>query len=292
MELVLQQLANGLMLGATYALIALGFTLIFGVLGVLNMAHAETMTVAAFTLFALLKWTPLPFSLAILGSVVAGVLVGLVIERIAIRPVSKGNLLAPLITTMAASLMLQNFIALLFGTQAVYVPPSLPAAYISIGPVSVAPGQIAVLAVGLAAVVVLKVFVDSSWMGREIRATSENTEVAMLLGINARRVIVATVALSSVLAAIAGVMVVEVYHSAWAYMGINYGLKGVIVMIIGGVGSMPGAMAAGLLLGFAEVLASAFVSSSYRDAVAFVLLIILLLVRPQGLAPVASGDRA
>ncbi len=291
-DLLLQQSVNGLMVGAVYALIALGFTLVFGVAGVVNMAHPDLFMIGGVAAWALAVTLHLPFPLALLGGTAAAVVAGVVIERVAIRPVSSGEVLSPLITTIGASIFIENAGVNLVGSQAIFFPSMLPTAPLTIGPIRVTELQLIVLVAALGLAAGLRILVAQSRLGRAIRAAAENPEVAEILGVNVRAVTVLTIAIASALGGAGGVLVGQLYNAVYPLMGLDYGIKGLVVMIVGGVGSIEGVVLVGLGLGVTESLVSTVFSSAYRDAVAFTLLIVFLLVRPSGLFSRVKVERA
>jgi len=276
-----QLLADGVVTGSTYALIAIGFTLIIGVLGVLNMAHQETMMIAAVTA-AIANAAGVPIHLGAPCALAASVALGLAIERLAIRPVSRGEILTPVIATVGASLLIEHGVARFYSPDKQVF--GLPLHYYRLGRyVQISDAQIATVGVTAALAAGLWLVLYRTRLGKAIRAVSERPDVAACLGIDVTRIIQLSVALSALLAGCGGLLIGWLYNSAWAFMGIHYGLKGLVAMILGGVSSVWGSMLAGLMIGVAESFTVGYISSSYRDAVAFGLLILLLLIRPHGL---------
>ena len=291
-DLLLQQAANGLMVGAVYALIALGFTLVFGVAGVVNMAHPDLFMIGGVAAWVVTVPLHLPFMIAIVVGTLAAAAMGVVVEKVAIAPVASGEILAPLITTIGASIFIENATSNIFGSQALFFPSSLPTAPVFVGPVRVTELQIVVLLASLAMAAGLFGLVNRTRLGRAIRATAENREVAEILGVDVRFVTVATVAIASALGGAGGALVGQLYNGVYPLMGLDYGIKGLVVMIVGGVGSIEGAVLVGLALGVVESLTATVWSSAYRDAIAFTLLILFLIFRPAGLFSRAKVERA
>ena len=283
LTIFLQQVTNGLMAGAAYSLVALGFTLTFGVLRVLNLAHPEVFMVGAFLGYLSITFLSPNFVLALAVAMVGAAVLGIIVERIALRPLRQAEYLMPLISTIAVSMIMQNGAAIAFGTEATRFPPALPTIFYNLRGIQISSVQIVIFVTAIVLMFVLKYYIDRTRMGRAIRATAEDAEVAAFLGVDVGMVIVLTMAVSSALAGAAGVMIGSLYNSAWPYMGINYGLKGLVIMIVGGVGSMEGAMVGGLMLGVIEALTIGYLSSTYRDAIAFGILVAILLLRPHGL---------
>ncbi|MBI2321336.1 MAG: branched-chain amino acid ABC transporter permease [Chloroflexi bacterium] len=278
-----QQVINGLMAGSAYSLLGLGFTLIFGILNVINIAHPEVFMVGAFLGWMLVTYANANLLVAIVGATIGASIVGVLIERIAIRPVRSALVLSPFISTAGVSIFLQQGAARVFSPEPQPYPPSMATVFHDVGGLQFSTMQVISLAVGAALMIGLKLFVDRTWLGRAIRATAMDRETASLMGVNVNTVVALTLVIASALAAVAGVLVSVAYNSTWAFMGITYGLKGMAVMVVGGVGSLEGAMAAGLILGVAEALTVGYISSSYRDGIAFIILTFILLLRPSGL---------
>jgi branched-chain amino acid transport system permease protein len=280
-----QQVANGLTLGSTYALIALGYTLIFGVLNIVNMAHGEIFMFGAFVGLILVTKFNISIFGAMLGAMVAGAAIGYLMELLALRPLRRRAAphLAPLISTIGISIFLESLALKLFGPQAQSFPTIYSGQLFEIGGLKISLIQIIILAISFGLMLALRFWLDKTRLGKSIRATAENIETAGLLGIDTQKVIVITVMLASGLGGVAGVLVGLAFNAVEPTMGITMGFKGLAVLILGGLGNVTGAMVGGLILGIAEVFSVAYGSSSYRDAVAFGLIIFLLFLRPQGL---------
>jgi branched-chain amino acid transport system permease protein len=279
-----QQLINGLMLGASYALVAIGYTLIFGVLRLLHFAHGEVFMIGAYVgLQIVIYLSTTNIFLAIAGAALATAVLGVVIAYAAVRPVSKRYPLAPLISTIGVTIVLQNLAISVFGGQQVAFPETISATLYRLGPVTISSVQVFILLVALVAMAALWLFIARTKMGRAIRATSENHETAALLGVDVDRVVVVTFLVASLLAGIAGVLDGVKNSAISPHMGLEVAVKALVVMLLGGLGNVPGAMAAGILLGLVEILTSAYVGTSVRDFFTFLILILLLLYRPTGL---------
>jgi len=281
----LQQVVNGLTLGSTYAVIALGYTLIFGVLNIVNMAHGEIFMIGAFVGLMLVTKFNVSIFVALAGAMVVGAALGYLLERVALRPLRRREVshLAPLISTIGVSIFLESLALKIFGPQAQSFPPLYSGQLFEIGTLKISLIQIIILAISFGLMLALRFWLDKTKLGKSIRATAENIETAGLLGIDTRKVIVLTVMLASGLGAVAGVLVGLAFNAVEPTMGISMGFKGLAVLILGGLGNVTGAMIGGLILGIAEVFSVAYGSSSYREAVAFGLIIFLLFLRPQGL---------
>ena len=280
--MLLEQIANGVMLGAVYALIAIGYTLIFGVLGMLHLAHGEVFMVGAFVgLVAALQVPNVLIAIAA-AMLVTGVL-GVLVERVAFRPLRGAHHLAPLATTIGAGIVLQETMRWWFGAEQKGYPATLEAHIWELGPLRVSSVQVFILAAARVLMGLLTLFLARSRAGRAIRATAEDPTVASLLGVNVATVVMLTFFVGSALAGAAGVLVGLAYNSVHPFIGVQMGIKGLVVMLLGGLGNVPGAMVGGLVLGVLEVLGAAYLASSYRDAFAFGALMLILLVRPEGL---------
>lgn len=282
----MQQLVNGVFLGAIYALFALGYTLVFGVLHQLNLAHQAVYMLGAFAGWALVVTYGLPLWLAGLGAVAIGAILGLLVERIAFAPLRKrpDEHFAGLISSIALGMVLVAAAQGVFGPETVRFPPeTFPGTRYVIAGASVSLLQVTILAVAVAMMLGLNWMVVSTRLGRAMRAVAENDRAARILGVDVERVTMATYMLSSALGAAAGMMFALAFNSIRIEMGLAVELKGLAVIIVGGLGSLPGAMIGGLLLGLAEVFSIVLVGSGWRDAVAFGLLFAILFFRPQGL---------
>lgn len=283
--MLFQQLINGLTLGSVYAVIALGYTLIFGVLNIVNMAHGEIFMFGAFIGLMMITMLHTNLLVAILAAMICGAMLGYLLERVALRPLrqKKVSHLAPLISTIGVSIFLESLALLIWGPQSRTFPSGFGDSIIDLNFFKISMIQIVTLGTAIVLMLILNYFIRKSKVGKAIRATSENAETAALLGINTSRVITLTIMLASALGAAAGVLVGISYNAIDPFMGITMGFKGLAVLILGGLGNITGAMVGGFILGIAEVLSVAYGASTYRDAVAFGLIMVLLFWRPQGL---------
>jgi branched-chain amino acid transport system permease protein len=278
-----QQLINGLMLGASYSLVAIGYTLIFGVLGLLHFAHGEVFMMGAFIGLQIALIPGTNIYMALIGAMIATAILGVIIDFIAIRPVSKEYPLAPLISTIGVTIVLQNLAIYIFGGEQVGFPETIKPVLYQLGPVTVSSVQIFILLVALVLMVVLWLFINRTKMGRAMRATAESHETSALLGVNVNRVILMTFILASGLAGVAGVLDGVKNSAISPFMGLEVAVKGLVVMLLGGLGNVLGAMVGGLILGMVEILAAAYLGTSVRDLFTFLILILILLYRPTGL---------
>jgi branched-chain amino acid transport system permease protein len=292
--MILQQLLNGIMLGATYALLALGYTLIFGILRLLHIAHGEVFMVGALIGLNLVLLAGVNIYLALLGGLIGAALVGVLVERVAIRPLRREGqplpLLAPLISTLGIGLILQDLAVKYYGGRQVRFPDTIEVVSYHLGPVVVTSVQLIIIMTSLLLMVALNLFLRGNLMGKAMRAVAENARTASLLGIDINRVILVTFAIASGLAGAAGVLVGLAYGAISPFMGVEIGLKGFAIIVIGGLGSIVGAMVAGLAIGLVEVLSVGYLASSYRDAFTFGFMVLVLLLRPQGLFGIEGRD--
>ena len=290
-----QQLINGLALGAVYALIALGYTMVYGILQLINFAHGEVYMLGAYLgiiVLGVLTALGLPsFSLVLTIIITLAVSMlfcaayGVTIERLAYRPLRKADRLSPLISAVGMSIILQNFIMLAQGKEYKYLPPVISFEGFMFFGAKISPVEIFILASSVLIMVLLQLFISRSRLGKAMRATSQDMTMASLAGVNINQVISVTFLLGSALAAIAGVMVTLSYGVAHFFMGYTAGLKAFTAAVLGGIGSIPGAMLGGFMLGLIENFGAGIsdVASEYKDAFAFLVLIITLILRPSGL---------
>jgi len=307
MDIFLQQIVNGLVLGSIYALVALGYTMVYGILGLINFAHGDICMIGALTaltvaqaLAAMGLPVPLVLVLAALAAVLVCVVLGVSIERVAYRPLRRAPRLAPLITAIGVSILLQYSAALVWGKQYLSMPELVKPGEIALGGVHLTDLQVFIFLLACAVMAGLLWFIHSSRMGRAMRATEQNPDVAGLMGVDVNRVIAFTFLLGSAVGAIAGMMVVLYYGVGHYFMGFMLGLKAFTAAVLGGIGNVAGAMLGGLLLGIVESLAAGYIGdltggvlgSNYRDVFAFLVLILVLVFRPSGIMGQHTGDRA
>jgi len=281
--MIYQQLINGIMLGASYSLVAIGYTLIFGVLNLLYFAHGEVFMVGAFVGLYVVILANANIYVALVGAMIACGALGMLAVFAAVRPVSKDYPLAQLISSIGVTIVLQNMAIYIFGGQQVAFPETIKQELYRIGPVTISSVQIFILVVALMLMVFLWLFIERSKMGRAIRATAENHETAALLGVNVNRVVLVTFIIASSIAGVAGVLDGLKNSNVSPFMGLEVAVKGLVVMLLGGLGNVTGAMIAGLLLGMVEILSAAYIGTTERDFVTFAILILILLYRPSGL---------
>ncbi|MFN3732674.1 branched-chain amino acid ABC transporter permease [Comamonas testosteroni] len=309
MDILLQQIINGLVLGSMYALIALGYTMVYGIIQLINFAHGEVLMVGALTSWSCIGlmqeampylpgWLMLLVA-AIIACVVAASL-NLVIEKVAYRPLRNSPRLAPLITAIGVSILLQTLAMIIWKPNYKAYPTLLSSTPYEIGTAVITPTQILVLVVTAIALATLMYLVNYTRLGRAMRATAENPRVAALMGVKPDMVISATFIIGAVLAAIAGIMYASNYGTAHHTMGFLPGLKAFTAAVFGGIGNLAGAVVGGLLLGLIESIGSGYIGdltggvlgSQYTDIFAFIVLIIILTLRPSGLLGERVADRA
>jgi len=327
MEIALQQLINGLVLGSIYALVALGYTMVYGILGLINFAHGEVVMVGALTALTVMtklvaSGVPIPLAilLGLLAAIVVCMLLGFSIERIAYRPLRNAPRLAPLITAIGVSIVLQNLAMIFWGRNYHFFPEILPTGQHIVGGATITNLQIIIILVAVLMMAGLVLLVQHTRMGRAMRATAENPQVARLMGVNIDRVISSTFILGSALAAVAGILVAANYSIAHYHMGFILGLKAFTAAVLGGIGNLAGAVVGGLLLGIIESFGAGYISdltnvctlsnvlpldslcaanptisilgSNYQDVFAFFVLIVVLIFRPSGLLGEKVAERA
>ena len=279
-----EQLLNGLTLGSTYALIALGYTMVYGIIQLINFAHGEIYMFGAFVGLFLVTVAGANIFVALIGAMAFCMVLGVLVEKIAYRPLrGKSSRLSALISAIGVSIFLSTLMALIRGTNTTRYPDILTRHTYSIGSVEISSLQIIILLVAALLMVGLQLLIHKTKIGKAMRACSQDLEASSLMGINVNRVISATFAIGSSLAAAGGVLVGIYYNAVWPYMGMMAGLKAFAAAVLGGIGSIPGAMIGGLTLGVMEIMGVAYLSSSYKDAIAFAILILVLIIRPQGL---------
>lgn len=305
MEALAQQLVNGLTLGSVYALIALGYSMVYSILGMLNFAHGDVYMVGGFIGWAVVSYLASGGRLAVhpalaivamvLASAAGCVLLGLLIERFAYRPLRGRSRLAPLITALGVSIFLQNVMMLLTQARAKTYPSFLlipPAARLEFGGVVLSFTRMFVIVTALALTMALDYVVRKTRLGRAMRATAEDATTASMMGINPNKIIALTFALGSALAGVGGVLVGIQYTQVDFYMGFAAGMKAFIAAVVGGIGNLRGAVLGGILLGVVESLGIGLLAPEYKDVIAFAVLVLVLIVRPRGLMGEQVPDRA
>ncbi|HXR58746.1 MAG TPA: branched-chain amino acid ABC transporter permease [Burkholderiales bacterium] len=325
MDIFVQQLVNGLTLGAVYAVVALGYTMVYGIIQLINFAHGEVVMIGAMVAFSVIKrladaGLP-PVVVVLIGTACAVpvcMVVGYAMERLAYRPLRRAPRLAPLITAIGVSIVLQHVAMLIWSRNVLAFPQIIPAVSFTVAGASVTGVQVAIIGVCLAIMGALALLVYRTRLGRAMRATAQNPQVAALMGVDVNRVIATTFVIGAALAAVAGVLVGTYYGLAQYTMGSVLGLKAFAAAVLGGIGNIPGAMLGGLLLGVVEALGAGYIGdltdlcnygigpadscadgghfvlfgSNYQDVFAFLVLILVLVFRPSGILGERVGDRA
>ncbi len=277
-------LINGLQVGAIYALIALGYTMVYGIVRLINFAHGDVMMVGAYVSLFSLDRFGLPLWATIIITMVFCGLLGVVIERFAYKPLRKSARISALITAIGVSLLLQNVVMLLFTQNPRRYPSVLDnAPFIQIGELKLSSITLGSIVLALLLMAGLYLFINKTRIGKSMQAVSEDTGAALLMGINVNTTISVTFAIGSALAAFAAILYCVAYPQVQPFMGALPGLKAFIAAVLGGIGVIPGAMVGGMVLGIAESMAKGFISSKLSDAVVFGILILVLLLRPSGL---------
>lgn len=291
----LQQLINGITIGSTYALIAIGYTMVYGIIGMINFAHGEIYMIGTYVAFMAIsgaamlgiEFLPLIFLLALMASMLVSSSFGWAVERIAYRPLRGGNRLIPLISAIGMSIFLQNYVRLGQGSRDIAMSSQISGGW-DFGPAdgfqaTLSYMQIIIFVVTVISMAILTLFIAKSRLGRACRAVSQDLKMANLLGIDTNRVIAVTFVIGAALAAVAGTLLGMYYGVVNAYVGFIAGLKAFTAAVLGGIGSIPGAMLGGILLGVAESMTAAYFSTEYKDVVSFGLLILILLFKPTGI---------
>ncbi|MFP5413191.1 MAG: branched-chain amino acid ABC transporter permease [Gammaproteobacteria bacterium] len=306
-DILLQQILNGLVLGSVYAMVALGYTMVYGILQLINFAHGEVLMIGAMvavwlvpTLLAAGVPGPLVLLIVTVAAIPVCMLLSMFIERVAYRPLRNAPRLAPLITAIGMSIVLQTVAMIIWKPNPIVFPDLLPTDPVPIFGAILAPKQILILVVAATMMTGLVLLVNRTKLGRAMRATAENPRIAGLMGVNANQVIAATFAIGAALAAVAGVLVALNYNIVHFSMGFIPGLKAFTAAVLGGIGNITGAVVGGLLLGIIESLGAGyigdltggFLGSHYQDIFAFAVLILVLLFRPSGIMGERVADRA
>ncbi|GMG83970.1 branched-chain amino acid ABC transporter permease [Paralimibaculum aggregatum] len=283
---ILQQIVNGIAIGGVYVLIALGLTTVFGILGIAHFAHGSVSMFGGYLTFFLVAGQGIPLVIAIPVALTAGVVLGMAIELLAYRPVRKASHINAFIVALGLTMMVEGLNLEFFGHEQVVIPTSFDRVF-NIGGVTLPELRLYVILAAALLIAAMTIFVERTKTGQAIRAVAENRDAAILMGVNVRTIPLVVFAMSTALGVAAGIMVGALFAIA---PGIGEGLviKGFAVLILGGLGSIPGAIVGGIVLGITESLAAGFVSSAYKDVIAFLVMIFVLLFRPQGLLGKAS----
>ena len=279
----IEQLINGLRTGSIYALIAIGYTMVYGIAKMIDFAHGDIIMVGAYALYFSISVLGLPVPVALLLTVIVCSVLGVLIEKIAYKPLRKAQPLAVLITAIGMSFFLQSSSLLMFGSTPIPFQSVIPNENIKVGPVIISSITLVTLVVTAVAMILLTLFINKTKMGSAMRAVSEDKGAAELMGINVNSTISMTFAIGSALAAVAGILYISQYQSMKPTLGALPGIKAFVAAVLGGIGSIPGAMLGGILLGLIESVSKAYISTELADAIVFGVLIVVLLFRPSGL---------
>ena len=280
---MLQQLVNGLILGSVYALLALGYTMVYGIIKLINFAHGDIYMMGAFMGYFLIISLHLNFFLALILAMVGTAALGVLVEFLAYRPLRNSTRIAALITAIGVSFFLEYVMVYFVGANTRSFPQVIETVRYNFGPISLTNIQLMILVISLILMVLLQVIVQKTKMGKAMRAVSVDSDAAQLMGINVNRTISFTFALGSALAGAAGVLIALYYNSLEPLMGMTPGLKSFVAAVLGGIGIIPGAALGGFVIGLLETFATAFGMSDFRDAIVYGILILILLVRPAGI---------
>lgn len=283
MDQLLQQMVNGVSLGSIYALIALGYTMVYGIIKLINFAHGDVYMVGAYIGFAVTTFANLSFLPALIISMVASALLGMFIEKVAYKPLRSSSKIAALITAIGVSLLLENLMTYFAGAEIRSFPKLLSDEQINIGNIVLNMQQVYIVITAVALMMLLQFIVHKTKVGKAMRAVSADKDAAQLMGIKIDSTISFTFAIGSSLAGAAGVLVGIYYNSIDPLMGMMPGLKAFVAAVFGGIGSIPGAMIGGLSIGVLETLVSGYGNSMFRDAAVFAFLIVILIIKPSGL---------
>lgn len=287
----LKQVINGIQVGSIYALVALGYTMVYGIVKLLNFAHGDFIMVGAYISLFAMTGAGMPVWLAAMIAVAGCALLGVLTEKIAYKPLRNSPKLSVLITAIAVSLLLENLFLLLFTSSPKPYPSTINFPPVNLGPIQISGVTMMTILLSAVSMVALQLFVKKTRMGRAMRAVSEDAQAATLMGVSVNATISLTFAIGSGLAAIAAVMYCSAYPMAEPYMGSMLGLKAFIAAVLGGIGIIPGAMLGGFVIGLIESLTKAYISSQLADAMVFGILIVVLLVKPAGIFGKNVGEK-
>ena len=280
---ILEQILNGLRTGSIYALIALGYTMVYGIAKMINFAHGDIIMVGAYALYVFVGVLKINPVLAVILTIAVCALLGITIEKVAYKPLRNAQPLAVLITAIGMSYLLQNVALLIFKATPIPFGSIIKVPSVKIGALNISGLTIVTLVVTTISMILLTLFINKTKMGRAMRAVSEDKGAAELMGINVNQTISMTFAIGSALAAVAGILYISQYESLLPTLGALPGIKAFVAAVLGGIGSIPGAMLGGIIFGIIESMSKAYISTQLADAIVFGVLVIVLLVRPSGL---------
>ena len=283
MKNLLEQLINGLSTGSIYALIALGYTMVYGIAKMINFAHGDIIMVGAYALYVAVLTLHVPVIPAVLITIAVCAVLGITVEKVAYKPLRKAPSLAVLITAIGVSYLLQNLALLIFNATPIPFQSVIKVPSVKIGGLTISGITLVTMAIMLISMILLTLFINKTKAGSAMRAVSEDKGAAELMGINVNQTISMTFAIGSALAAVAGILYICQYQSLRPTLGALPGIKAFVAAVLGGIGSVPGAMLGGILLGVIESLGKAYISTELSDAIVFGVLVVVLLVKPSGL---------
>jgi branched-chain amino acid transport system permease protein len=292
--LFVQSLVNGLNQGAIYALIALGYTMVYGIIRMINFAHGDFIMVGSYTLFytiPLMIRAGMPAWMAVLIAIVVCTAVGITVEVVAYRPVRAAGSMTALITALAMSLFLENLAMILFGANPKSVPAIFNLPSVNILGAKLQLNYVLTLCIGIVIMIALQLFVKNAKLGKAMRATPQDKQAATLMGMNVNHIVTITFGIGSALAAVAALMYCSTYPRATTDMGSMLGLKAFIAAVIGGIGSIPGAMIGGLIVGLIEIFVKVYIAPGWYEAITYSLLIIVLIIKPSGILGKSMNEK-
>ncbi len=281
--MLLQQIINGLTVGSIYALIALGYTMVYGILKIVNFAHGDILMIGCFIGMVLNQIAGLPLGLSVILAAIATAIIGIIIERLAYKPLRKNDRIVTMVSALGISTFLDNIAQVIWGTGRHPFAVSFANTIFTIHNVTFSLIQVVILVLSFLLMLGLYLFTKKTMLGTAMRATSMSITNAQLMGINTDRVISLAFGLGAALASVAGIMIGVYYNAVYPTMGYMAGMKAFTAAVLGGIGSIPGAMLGGIILGMVENIAGAYVSTQYQDMIAFVVLVVVLIVKPTGL---------
>ena len=280
---MLQQLVNGLILGSVYALLALGYTMVYGIIKLINFAHGDIYMIGAFMGYYLINILKFNFFLSLILAMIGTAILGVLIEFLAYRPLRNSTRIAALITAIGVSFLIEYGMIFFVGANTRSFPQVIKTVRFNLGPISISNIQLLILGISIFLMVALQFIVQKTKMGKAMRAVSVDSDAAQLMGINVNRTISFTFALGSALAGAAGVLIALYYNSLDPLMGMTPGIKSFVAAVLGGIGIIPGAALGGFVIGLLETFATALGLSDFRDAIVYAILIVILLIRPAGI---------
>lgn len=289
MDGMFQQIVNGLTIGSIYALVALGYTMVYGIIRLINFAHGEIYMLGAYMTYVGIKFLHMPYLVALIFAIVMCGIYGYLIERIAYRPLRKSSRISALISAIGVSILIQNLVIYIFGADVISFPDVTLLPNFMIGDVLIKGHQILIFGITIVCLIALQYLIYHTDLGRAMRAVSSDPEAATLMGINVNKTIALTFVIGSALAGVAGSMVGVYYSTLAPTMGVSHGLKAFVAAVFGGIGLLPGAVLGGFLIGIIETVFIVLGFSLWREAVVYSILIIILVVKPSGLLGKKGG---